>query len=121
MPGIFFALPLNIAAFRVRSLLTRPRNVPPPSFREAFSMNTEPLKQALRGPVTRVAFELIPAGVRWELWNGDERTYHEEATGDQIHDLAESTEVLLQLKLGVLPTFLAQRRSHRAARQSETN
>lgn len=84
-------------------------------------MNTEPLKQALRSPVTRVAFELTPAGVRWELWNGDERTYCEEATGEQIHDLTESTELLLQLKLGVMPTCLAERRRHRAARHTDTN
>lgn len=80
------------------------------------------LEQALTRPVTRIEFEIAGAGVRWNLFDGDERTFSLEADADQLDELLEASGVIVQTQLGVMPAFLQEElRAHHDARQPSPN
>jgi hypothetical protein len=61
------------------------------------------LEQALELGVTKITIELHKDGFRWSLFRRVRCTFTMVAAGDQVQPMLESTGIILETQLGLVP------------------
>lgn len=80
------------------------------------------LEHALARPVTKITIE--PAGDRfnWSLFDGDQCTFTADCAGDQVLSMLDSTGIILQTQLGIMPPAVKEAfRVEKSAARPSTN